>query len=260
MSEALGIVYPVGMFDLNREARDRRPRLQAPDRHLSRRARISRMSDAEGHDEQADAMATFLSAHGYDPGPSQRPLLAGAISGVLATASGDRRPGRLRVAAHRSRDPRLVAACDARAWLARDGGCRRDLRAAVRPRRQQCPWRLAVRDGLRLRSVGRGRSAGAADHQRRQDARRDGGDRGCTVDAGLGPGDRHPAAVRPSPAPREPRERLAPSGSRPQCRGGRCQPVREQRDEKKRPSAPASASGRAARAGRSGACNRPPSA
>lgn len=31
-------------------------------------------------------MATFLSAHGYDPGPSQRPLLAGALSGILATA------------------------------------------------------------------------------------------------------------------------------------------------------------------------------
>jgi len=30
-------------------------------------------------------MATFLSAHGYDPGPSQRPFLSGAISGVLAT-------------------------------------------------------------------------------------------------------------------------------------------------------------------------------
>ena len=30
-------------------------------------------------------MARFLSAHGYDPGPTQRPLLAGAISGVLAT-------------------------------------------------------------------------------------------------------------------------------------------------------------------------------
>lgn len=27
----------------------------------------------------------FLDAHGYDPGPSQRPLLAGAISGILAT-------------------------------------------------------------------------------------------------------------------------------------------------------------------------------
>lgn len=27
----------------------------------------------------------FLDAHGYDPGPSQRPLLAGAISGFLAT-------------------------------------------------------------------------------------------------------------------------------------------------------------------------------
>jgi hypothetical protein len=30
-------------------------------------------------------MARFLSAHGYDPGPTQRPLLAGAISGLLAT-------------------------------------------------------------------------------------------------------------------------------------------------------------------------------
>jgi hypothetical protein len=31
-------------------------------------------------------MATFLSVHGYDPGATQRPLLSGAISGVLATA------------------------------------------------------------------------------------------------------------------------------------------------------------------------------
>ncbi len=30
-------------------------------------------------------MAGFLSAHGYDPGPTQRPVIAGAISGVLAT-------------------------------------------------------------------------------------------------------------------------------------------------------------------------------
>ena len=30
-------------------------------------------------------MARFLAAHGYDPGPTQRPLLAGAIAGVLAT-------------------------------------------------------------------------------------------------------------------------------------------------------------------------------
>ena len=30
-------------------------------------------------------MAGFLSAHGYDPGPTQRPLLTGALSGVLAT-------------------------------------------------------------------------------------------------------------------------------------------------------------------------------
>lgn len=30
-------------------------------------------------------MAGFLSAHGYDPGPTQRPLTAGAISGIVAT-------------------------------------------------------------------------------------------------------------------------------------------------------------------------------
>ena len=30
-------------------------------------------------------MAGFLAAHGYDPGPTQRPLLAGALSGLVAT-------------------------------------------------------------------------------------------------------------------------------------------------------------------------------
>lgn len=30
-------------------------------------------------------MSSFLTAHGYDPGPTQRPLLAGGISGVLGT-------------------------------------------------------------------------------------------------------------------------------------------------------------------------------
>ena len=30
-------------------------------------------------------MALFLSAHGYDPGPTQRPIIAGALSGVVAT-------------------------------------------------------------------------------------------------------------------------------------------------------------------------------
>ena len=30
-------------------------------------------------------MARFLAAHGYDPGPTQRPLLAGALAGGLAT-------------------------------------------------------------------------------------------------------------------------------------------------------------------------------
>lgn len=31
-------------------------------------------------------MASFLSVHGYSPGPTQRPFTAGAISGVIATA------------------------------------------------------------------------------------------------------------------------------------------------------------------------------
>ena len=30
-------------------------------------------------------MAGFLSAHGYDPGPTQRPLVAGALASLLAT-------------------------------------------------------------------------------------------------------------------------------------------------------------------------------
>jgi hypothetical protein len=31
-------------------------------------------------------MAGFLAAHGYDPGPTQRPLLSGALAGIAATA------------------------------------------------------------------------------------------------------------------------------------------------------------------------------
>jgi hypothetical protein len=33
-------------------------------------------------------MPGFLSAHGYAPGPTQRPLLAGAISGIIGTIPG----------------------------------------------------------------------------------------------------------------------------------------------------------------------------
>ena len=31
-------------------------------------------------------MARFLAAHGYEPGPTQRPLLAGSLAGIAATA------------------------------------------------------------------------------------------------------------------------------------------------------------------------------
>ncbi len=30
-------------------------------------------------------MIRFLNAHGYDPGPTQRPMLAGFLSGLLGT-------------------------------------------------------------------------------------------------------------------------------------------------------------------------------
>ena len=33
-------------------------------------------------------MASFLGVHGYSPGPTQRPLTAGAISGLIATVPG----------------------------------------------------------------------------------------------------------------------------------------------------------------------------
>jgi len=33
-------------------------------------------------------MISFVRAHGYDPGPTQRPLLAGAITGLVATVPG----------------------------------------------------------------------------------------------------------------------------------------------------------------------------
>lgn len=33
-------------------------------------------------------MISFVRAHGYDPGPTQRPMLAGAITGLLATVPG----------------------------------------------------------------------------------------------------------------------------------------------------------------------------
>jgi hypothetical protein len=40
------------------------------------------MSGVEG---DSRLMATFLSVQGYDPGPSQRPMLSGALSGILGT-------------------------------------------------------------------------------------------------------------------------------------------------------------------------------
>ena len=61
--------------------RGRRSFVQASDRHASRPAGLSREQGAEG----AARMIGLSAAHGDDPGPTQRPLLAGAVSGVLAT-------------------------------------------------------------------------------------------------------------------------------------------------------------------------------
>src|SRR4051812_32049264 len=59
------------------------PVIQASDRHAPRQSGVPRLRE---HSGAAQLMPSFLSAHGYDPGPTQRPLLAGGISGVLATA------------------------------------------------------------------------------------------------------------------------------------------------------------------------------
>ena len=39
----------------------------------------------QGDQGDSRLMQGFLGAHGYDPGPTQRPLLAGAVSGLVAT-------------------------------------------------------------------------------------------------------------------------------------------------------------------------------
>ena len=82
-------------------------------------------------------MAGFLGAHGYDPGPTQRPLLAGAIVGLLATVPAIAPAPRLR---RRSRSRRGSSACRRCVTLGAgwrgDGDRRGGLCAAVRPRRQ----------------------------------------------------------------------------------------------------------------------------
>src|SRR5204862_7629004 len=60
----------------------RRPGVHAIDRHAPRRAGIPPVRRVEG---AAGMRPGILSAHGYDPGPTQRPVLAGASAGVLAT-------------------------------------------------------------------------------------------------------------------------------------------------------------------------------
>ena len=83
LGKAIGNVDPVGLFDLNRDVRTV---------GLTYKRLIDMHRDQPGYGflpgarKDHGAMSGFLSAHGYEPGPTQRPLLAGAISGTLATA------------------------------------------------------------------------------------------------------------------------------------------------------------------------------
>ena len=82
LARPLGKVDPVGLFDLNRDPRA----VGLAYKHLIDMHRDQpEYRECEALEGAARLMAGFLSAHGYDPGPTQRPLLAGAISGVLAT-------------------------------------------------------------------------------------------------------------------------------------------------------------------------------
>ena len=127
------MVYPVGLFDLNRDIADRRARLQASHRYAPGPAGLSRMPGAR---RDHAMMSGFLDAHGYDPGPSQRPLLAGAIRGVIATVPAIALLVRVRLACDRSAHPRPAAARDHWRRLGGDGGRGRPLCALLRPRRQ----------------------------------------------------------------------------------------------------------------------------
>src|SRR3546814_4352640 len=62
------------------------PRLQTPDRSPPRAAGLFRPNCARRPACRGNAMPSFLNAHGFDPSPTQRPVLAGILAGVIGTA------------------------------------------------------------------------------------------------------------------------------------------------------------------------------
>ena len=150
-------------------------------------------------------MHGFVAAHGYDPGPSQRPLLSGAISGILATV-----PaigvlvlfGSLKVEADiLGMSPALTLAAGCVAMAISGAAYARFFGRAAN----------AVRGG-RLRAMGRGRGACASTAERRANARGRRRGRGRSIADRVGRRDRNPRAVRPPSASRKPRDGIEARG------------------------------------------------
>ena len=93
---------PVRSQPRSANGRPRLPAPRAPLRSRSRRGPIHRGGAGRSrrksqHGKRGGSMLRMLQAHGLDAGPTQRPLLAGAIAGVLGSGPGPGGPRRLSV-------------------------------------------------------------------------------------------------------------------------------------------------------------------
>ena len=176
----------------------------------------------------------FVSAHGYDPGPSQRPYLAGAISGLLATVPAIGVLCGVRLARRRKRNSWPVSIADPGRRLCGDGDRGRRLRALLRPGGECGKGRVAVRNVLRICLVGRGGRAGASVAERGARARRPGGGRSCDVADRVGAGDRIlvPFVHRPLHENIERASKRTSVG--PDAAAANREPIREQRQAGRR--------------------------
>ena len=108
MSEAIGIVYPVGLFDLNREPRIVGLAYKHLIDTLSRPARLSRMPGAQGDHAM---MTSFLIRARLRSRAEPAAAACRRDLGSARDGSGDRRALRVRLARGRSEILGAVAAC-----------------------------------------------------------------------------------------------------------------------------------------------------
>ena len=130
-------------------------------------------------------MSSFLAAHGYDPGPTQRPFTAGAIAGMVATS-----PAVLVLYLLGSLASKrafwLAGDRDHRRRMPRDGASGSALCAPAGPGRERRSRRMAVRHGFRVRFVGGRRGVRAAAGRRWRASGRAAGHRASSCRSSFG--------------------------------------------------------------------------